>query len=119
MIYDDKDQTAQDFYEVEEDSIDDNHSYHPTYLDINNVKQIKTITSNDIKRSLVILFIEENNMYKIKIYKYYYEYSATHLDILTEAYKCSKQIIYMKQIYFHLVALVQMPLFYQFLLIII
>ena len=29
-------------------------------------------------------------MYKIKIYKYYYEYSATHLDILTEAYKCSK-----------------------------
>ena len=53
---------------------------------------IKSITIKDIKKALVIVFIESGDMYAVKIYRYYYEYSDTHLDMFYEPqFKCSKK----------------------------
>ena len=88
MIDDDGDKITQDFYKISETKISDYHNYICTYIQINNVKLIKTLTIKDIKRALVFVFIEENNMYQLKIYKYYYEYRSTNLNLLNSDYKC-------------------------------
>ena len=90
MVDDDGDSITQDFYEVDESSIENQDGYRCSFIKIQNVKQIKTLTINNIKKALVIVFIEDNNMYKINIYTYYFEYMATHLDYLNGNYICSK-----------------------------
>ena len=89
MINDDGDiSITQDFYEISESEISDYNQYKCTYIPINNVKFIKTLTIKDIKRALVFVFSEENNMYRLNIYTYYYEFRATHLELLNSNYKC-------------------------------
>ena len=83
---------VQDFYTIDESSISDYHKYDFTEIKLDNVKMIKSITIKDIKKALVIVFIESGDMYAVKIYRYYYEYSDTHLDMFYEPqFKCSKK----------------------------
>ena len=121
MIDDDGDMITQDFYEINESKISAYHIYSCTYIEIQNVKQIKTITNNNIKRSLVLVFMEDNsnsNIYKVKIYKYYFEFMATHLDLVNNNSVILvmewRQIIYMKKIYYPLVVLFQKLKYNQF-----
>ena len=88
MIDDGGDTITQDFYEISETKISDYHSYYSTYIKINNVKLIKTLTKKDIRRALVFVLIEENNIYQLRIYTYYYKTLSTHLDLLNSNYKC-------------------------------
>ena len=85
MVNDSGDSITQDFYEISESGISGYHQYTLSYIKIQNVKQIKTITINNIKRTLVLVFIEDNsnsNIYKVKLYKYYFEFMDTHLDLV-------------------------------------
>ena len=105
MIDDDGDTITQDFYEINESKISAYHKYRCTYIEIQNVKQIKTITNNNIKRSLVLVFMEDNsnsNIYKVKIYKYYFEFKATHLDsVNNNYYNCIKNFYGMETNYLY------------------
>ena len=101
MIDDGGDETAQDFYEITESKISDYNSYICTYIKINNVKLIKTLTIRDIKRALVFIFIENNGMYQLRIYTYYYEYTSTHLDLLNSNYYCANNFYSLKTNYIY------------------
>ena len=102
MINDDGDTLAQDFYEINENKIADYNKYDLSYKKLGNVKQIKSITINDIKRALLAVLIEENNMYKIKLYTYYYEFTSTHLDALNDpSFKCAKTFYGIKTNYIY------------------
>ena len=91
MINDNGDTLAQDFYEINENKIEDYNKYDLSYQKIGNVKQIKSITINDIKRALLAVLIEYNNIYKIKLYTYYYKYTSTHLGTLNDpSFECVK-----------------------------
>ena len=105
MVDDGGDSITQDFYEISESGISGYHQYTLSYIKIQNVKQIKTITNNNIKRTLVLVFIEDNsnsNIYKVKLYKYYFEYIDTHLDsVNNNNYNCAKNFYGMKTNYLY------------------
>ena len=93
---------SQDFYEIDENSISAYHKYEVTDIQLNDVKLIKIITNNSIKRTFVLVFIENNNNFDIKIYSYYYEYKATNLNPLTTpSFKCDKKFSGIKTNYIH------------------
>ena len=105
MVDDGGDSITQDFYEISESGISGYHQYTLSYIKIQNVKQIKTITNNNIKRTLVLVFIEDNsnsNIYKVKLYKYYFEFMDTHLDsVNNNNYNCAKNFYGMKTNYLY------------------
>ena len=102
LVEDSGDKIVQDFYEITESKLSDYHKYYYTEIKMNNIKLIKSITIKDINKALIFYFIENGDMYDIKIYSFYYEYTSTHLDLNYQPeFKCAKNFYGIKISYIY------------------
>ena len=80
---------TQDYFDVEESLIIGFNKYSINKK-LNNVKLIKSLTNKDTTKSLVVTLIENNGMYQIKIYSFYYRIIITNFEVIKEPdFKCS------------------------------
>ena len=87
---------AQDYYSISESEIEDENTHGSVDLYLNDVSYIKTLLNNNRDKVLLFIFVENNDLYKILIYQYYYTesflLSGGHLeDIYDTDYICAKK----------------------------